>query len=212
MPSAEDLRRCGQSLYEKRLVWGTSGNISARTSPNEFLISATGSLLGFLGEEDIVACGVDEGRCQGPKPPSIEKELHRRVYQSCGDAVAVIHSHPFYSTLVACSGIEVRTDILPETMLHLRAVERVPYRHAGSDELAQLVAERACSSRVLLLENHGVVCWGRSLEEALIETETMEVLSRLLIVSRSCGVSLKYLGEGVALEFIRHLESIGKAA
>lgn len=209
----EDLRRCGQALLERGMVWGRSGNISARLEPDRFLISAAGSNLGFLRDEDIVLCRVEEDGWDGPVAPSIEAGLHRRIYQACGDtAMAVVHSQPFYATLVACSAVAVGTDLLPETMAYLGKVARIPYHHAGSRDLAEAAASTAPTSQVLLLENHGVVCWGPSLDDGLLKTETLELLCRLLIISRSGNVRLNYLGDSVVEGFRQHLRSIGKSA
>ena len=212
MQLREDLRECGHVLSEKGLVWGRSGNISAKVEPDTFLISASGSDLGLLRDEDIISCRIKKDVWEGTAPPSIEVGLHRGIYQACENAVAIIHSQPFFSSLVACCDTVVRPDLLPETMAYLGKVVRVPYYHAGSHELAEATAARARTSQVLLLENHGVVCWGQSLDEAFLKTETLEFLCRLLVVSGASGVSLNYLGEDVMKDFLQHLERTGKSA
>jgi len=210
MQAREDLIDCGRHLVELGLVWGHSGNISLKTEPNGFIISATGTNLGHLGDEDLVLCRIDRDAWEGSRRPSMETGLHRGIYHACKDAGAVIHSQPFYSTLAACSGLDIRTDCLPEAMAYLGQVERVPYHHAGSSQLAETVAAKAQSSRVLLLNNHGVVCWGSSLDECLLLTETLELLCRLLITSRAAGIPINYLGRETTEDFIRHLKSIGR--
>ena len=208
MDVRQDLRRYGRMLLERRLVWGHSGNISAKTEPNAFLITATGADLGALHDEDLVLCQIDKDSWDGAKHPSIERGLHQGIYRACKRAAAVVHSQPFYSTLVACSEIAVRTDLFPEAMAYLSSVERVPYYHAGSHELAEATASKAQAGQVLLLENHGVVCWGSSLDVALLRTETLEFLCRLVVVSHANGISLNYLGDDVIEDFGKHLRRI----
>ena len=210
MTEREELRRCGRLLVERGLVWGRSGNISARVEPNTFLISAGGSELGSLRDNDLILCRVDKDSCKGVKKPSMESGLHREIYRSCSDAMAIIHSQPLYSTLVSCSDITIRTDFLPEAMAYLGDVARVPYHHAGSRELAKAAAAKARVSQVLLLDNHGVVCWGSSLDEALLRTETLEFVCRLLALSRANDIALNFLGDTVAADFMRHLRDIGR--
>jgi ribulose-5-phosphate 4-epimerase/fuculose-1-phosphate aldolase len=206
----EELRRCGRLLAERRLVWGRSGNISARVDSDAFLISAGGSELGSLQDDDLILCRVGKDSCEGAKKPSMELWLHREIYRSCSDAMAIIHSQPLYSTLVSCCDIAVRTDFLPEAMAYLGDVARVPYHHAGSRELAEATAAQAGESQVLLLENHGVACWGSSLDEALLKTETLEFICRLLVLSRASDLALNLLGEDVAADFLRHLRNIDR--
>lgn len=208
MEMRDEIKRCGHIMLERRLVWGRSGNISVKVEPNAFVISAAGSDLGVLRDEDLILCHIDKNKCEGAKPPSIERGLHQGIYRACDDAVAIVHSQPFYCSLVACSDIAVRTDLFPEAMAYLGKVERVPYYHAGSYELAEATATRAHTSQVLLLENHGVVCWGSSLDEVLVKTEALEFLCRLLVISWTSGIDLNYLGKDIMNDFVRHRQTI----
>lgn len=209
-PIREELARCGQLLATAGLVWGHSGNISARVDAGSFLISGGGTDLGYLGTDGLVLCHTDQDRHEGAGRPSMEVDLHRLIYRECGEAQAVIHSQPFFTTVVACSSIEVRTDFLPEAMSYLATVARVPYHHAGSRALAEATASTAPTSRALLLDNHGAVCWGSSLHEALLLTQTLEFLCRLLVTSHTGNIPFNYLGEDVMQDFHRHLRSIGR--
>ncbi len=210
MSAQDELIDCGRALAEQQLVWGHSGNISLKTGPNSFLISASGTDLGLLQAEYIVGCQIDSYAFEGGRRPSMETGLHRGIDRSCSEAGAVIHSQPFYSTLVACSDMEIRTDCLPEAMAYLERVERVPYHHAGSKELAEATADAARAARVLILNSHGVVCWSSSLDEALLLTGTLEFLCRLLVTSHRSGIELNYLGTETIEDFRKHLKSIGR--
>ncbi|MFC1951158.1 class II aldolase/adducin family protein [Chloroflexota bacterium] len=196
----------GQALLQRELVWGSSGNISSRTDSNKFVISASGSDLGLLLDDDLIPCKIDQKSHEGLRQPSMEVGLHRNIYRSCEKANAVIHTQPFYSTVVACSNLDVRTDLLPEAMAYLKHVTRVPYHHAGSGELADAVAAAAVESRVLILNNHGVVCWGSSLGEAFIATETLELLCRIAVTARAGDINMNYLGKDTMQDFVDSLE------
>jgi ribulose-5-phosphate 4-epimerase/fuculose-1-phosphate aldolase len=211
MRTTEDLKRCGRVLDEKGLVWGRSGNISVRVESNTFMISASGVDLGNLCEDDFVICHLHDNTSKGVKPPSIERGLHQAIYKVHQDAGGVIHSQPFYTTLVACSSMAVEADLFPEAMAYLERIERVPYYHAGSDDLAQATADRASASYVLLLENHGAVCWGSDIDEALLRTQTLEFLCRLLVLSNASSITMSHLGEETMLSFLDHLNVIGRA-
>ena len=211
IPAVEDLKTCGHLLSERRLVWGRSGNISAKVEADAFLISASGSDLGALRSDDLVLCQIHADTCQGAKSPSIEKGMHQAIYKAVAEAAAVIHSQPFYATLVACSDITIKTDLFPEAMAYLDRIERVPYRHAGSPDLAKAAAAKACSSHALLLDNHGAVCWGYSIDEALLRTETLEFLRRLVVMSNISGNALNHLGRDTMVSFLEHLQLIKRA-
>ncbi len=208
MRMREELKRFGHQLAEKRLVWGRSGNISLKLSDDTFLITATGSNLGALADDELTTCQIKDDKWEGAKPPSMEKDLHRFIYQRQEKAKAIIHAHPFHATLVACTRMPLSTDIFPEAMAYLGSIMRVPYFHPGSLELAQAVAETAVSSQVLLLENHGTIISASSLDDAMLKTETLELLCRLVITARSAGIELKYLGKAAKEDFREHLKRI----
>ncbi|MFC1906041.1 class II aldolase/adducin family protein [Chloroflexota bacterium] len=210
MQVKDELVIYGQALSQRGLVWGHSGNISARADDDTFLISAGGSDLGLLLDDDFVDCRIDSDAYEGLRQPSMEVGLHRGIYRSCADAKAVIHSQPFYSTMVACTNIEIKTDLLPEAMVYLGDVARVPYHHAGSDELAQAVAVKAFDSRILLLANHGVVCWGDSLGQAFLATETLELLCRMIVAAHNGTIEMNYLGGNMMQDFKEHLKRLGR--
>ncbi len=210
MDAGTAIRECGRNLVEQGLTWGNSGNISARIDSGAFMVTAGGTSLGTLQDKDIIRCGIEDESYSGDRYPSMETGLHREIYRACSNARAVIHSQPLYSTIAACSSLIIRTDFLPEAMAYLDTVQRVPYHHAGSRELAKATATLAADSRVLLLSNHGVVCWGDSLEEALIITQTLEFCCQLLIVSQGSGLDFNYLGEDTTADFRQHLGRIGR--
>lgn len=207
-----ELIRFGRVLAEKRLVWGTSGNISKKTGQHGFLISAGGTCLGHLEPNDIIRCRMDTDGWEGDKRPSIETGMHRRIYQACPDISAVVHSQAIYSTIAACSSLEIPTDVLPEAMAYLDHIQRIPYLHPGSEALAEAVASHAKSGSILILENHGVVCLGSSLHDAVMKTEALEFVCRLLVISQSHHININRLGDKVQREFIKHLSDIGRDA
>ena len=48
-----DLQAAGRWMIDQGLTWGNAGNISARTAPDTFMITASGTRLGELAPDDI---------------------------------------------------------------------------------------------------------------------------------------------------------------
>ena len=185
----------GRAVIEKRLTWGTAGNISARLSGSEFLISASGYPLDRLGEESLVRCRLDGAESgHGPRP-SVETGMHSAVYAARPDVGAVLHASPFYATLVAASALELDANLTSDTAYYLRVVRRVPFHPPGSAALARAAAEHARGCDVLLLDNHGALTLGASPDEALTRLEALELLCRMLVYG-SLGVPLRSLAPG----------------
>ena len=186
------LMAAGRAVIEKRLTWGTAGNISARLSADEFLISASGFPLDRLGPESLVRCRLDDGAAgHGPRP-SVETGMHRAVYEARPDVGAVLHASPFYATLVAASALELDANLTSDTAYYLREVRRVPFHPPGSAALASAAAGQARGCDVLLLDNHGALTLGASPDEAVMRLEALELLCRMLVYG-SLGVPLRPL-------------------
>ena len=200
-----ELRACGKYMMDNGLAWGNAGNISARLDEDGFLITATGTFLGELGEDDFAACSL-AARGESPvmpgKKPSKEVPMHRAIYESRPDIGAVLHASPFYGTLFACAAEPVPSGLFVETMYYLERIERVGYYHPGSAELGEAVREKARRANVLLLDNHGVLVYDTNVKEARMALQTLEMACRMFVESRSAGIALNRLPETTERDFL----------
>jgi ribulose-5-phosphate 4-epimerase/fuculose-1-phosphate aldolase len=202
------LRKYSRQAFSLGLVWGTSGNMSARADAGSFFITASGKSLGDISEKDLIQCRIDSDSAD--RKASMEWRLHSVIYNNVKDAKAVFHSQAPYSTLMACAkNKKLKTSLIPEAIAYLNKIEVVPYHHAGSADLAKKAGEYAKKADVLLLENHGVVTYGPSIEEAVNKTLTFEFLCKLTVLSNAACMELKEIPAGKADEFLRLLK--GKA-
>ncbi|WEK54735.1 MAG: class II aldolase/adducin family protein [Candidatus Cohnella colombiensis] len=199
----QQLQQTGKYMMEYGLAWGNSGNISARTTDDRYLITASGTFLGELDDADLIECDLagnayaTEGRKASKETP-----MHRAIYESRPEIGAVLHASPFYSTLVASSKLEIPTNWFVETMYYLEKVERVPYYHPGSEALGEGVREKAKLANVLLLDNHGVLVYDTSIREARMALQTLEMACKMLITSQSAGITMSGLPTATEREFL----------
>jgi L-fuculose-phosphate aldolase len=63
----------------------------------------------------------------------------------------------------------------------LKDVPVVPYATPGSEALARNIGEALGGANACLLENHGAIAVGRSVEEAYYRVETLEMMSELTV-------------------------------
>jgi L-fuculose-phosphate aldolase len=202
------LQSAGRYLLANGLTWGNAGNLSARAAPDRYLITASGTHLGELGEGDFVEVALDlqpagtPALHRGGRKPSKEMPMHAAVYKARPEINAVLHASPFYSTLVACSAVAVPGDLFVEDMYYLERVARVGYAHPGSTDLGELVGEQATAANVLLLENHGVLVYDTSVREALMALHTLEMVCRMVIAARSAAIDFSPLPPEVVAGFL----------
>jgi L-fuculose-phosphate aldolase len=188
----QQLCELGHYLGERGLAWGTSGNISLRLDEQRFLISASGAWLGKLTPEQTALCFLHEERFVGAKP-SVETPMHRAIYRTRPEAQVVVHVSPPYTTLIACSSLEVPTDLNIENIFYVGRVARVPYIHPGTRQLADAVGEAAREHETILLSNHGVVTFHRSIPDVLMRVESFEMSCRLIVMAHMANVPLNHL-------------------
>lgn len=201
----QQLQQTGAYMMQYGLAWGNSGNISARTGDDTYLITASGTFLGELEKEDLVECGFDGHVFGGStRKPSKERPMHRAVYESRPEIQAILHASPFYTTMVACSSIDIPSNWFVETMYYLERIERVVYHHPGSEDLGSAVREKAKAANILILENHGVLVYDVSIREARMALQTLELACRMLVESHSANISIEGLSAETERDFLNH--------
>ncbi len=163
----------GRVLHELKLVSSHGGNLSIREG--DFLyVTKTGRMAGFLKEEDIVKLPIYE-KTEKDKEASIELIVHREIYKKNSDINAVIHAHPITATSL---GYFLKTFKPMDTEGEL-FIKEVPIieveKPSASEELAVAVAETFKKNfKVCIVKNHGSFSAGKSLNEALKYTSTLE--------------------------------------
>ena len=167
------------NLYEKDLLVSAGGNLSIRYDGG-MMITPSGRNKGSLTPDDMVKMTMD-GKVIGKGKPSIEYKFHLLMYERNEKTNAVVHCHPIYCTALAVKSEKVRTDLTPEGVILLGDVPLVPYRTPGSDELVREIGKVA-GSKAAILENHGAVTQGRTMEEACNRMEELEFQAHLQLV------------------------------
>lgn len=182
----------GRSLFERGYSCGSSGNLSVRLADG-FLVTPTNSCLGRLDPGRISRLDPDGGHTDGD-PPSKEAVLHLAVYAARPDAGAVIHLHSPHAVAVSCLAMVNRKNALPPlTPYYVMRVGRlplVPYVRPGHPDLAAAVGRAAAEASSVLMANHGPVCAGASLDQAVYAAEELEETARLFILLQGQKVRL----------------------
>ena len=175
-------------LYEKGFMEGAGGNVSAKL-PNSQIILTTpsGVCKGYLSSSDIVKIDYEGKIIEGKLKPTSETPMHTSIYKARPDINAVIHAHPPFCTGFACAGMPIDSSIFPEAIVMVGEVALVEYATPGTNDLAMKVSEAAKMHDALLLQNHGTVTLGVSLEEAYLKTEVLEETAHILLISTLLG-------------------------
>ena len=186
-----DLVRYGKRLYRLGFTPGTSGNLSVRLDGEYVLATPTGTSKSLLTRNDMVIVDLDGNQLAGSRKVTSEIGMHLAVYQRRDDISAVVHSHPPISTAFACAGRALDKPLCAEAIMTLGSVPLAPYATTGTREVADSLADFIPHHEAILMANHGVVTYGKSILDAFMKMETVEHFAQInLIVDQLGSASL----------------------
>ncbi len=194
----EEILYWSKRLYQKDLSPALSGNISIRT-PDGILISASGTCLNDMDENDIVLIDLNGNLIEGNKKPSSEKIMHCEIYSKRDDIKAIIHSHCPSITAFAVADTAINKAILPDFIANYDEIPVVPYYCPSSIELATSTGEYFEKYDAVLLKNHGIVLGDNSLQNAYYKLEMLKAYTETYFGAQVIG-SLKTLNKKQSLE------------
>ena len=172
------------SLFNRGLTSGSTGNISVKLDDG-WLMTPTGSSMGFLDPSKISKLDVDGNHVDGDKPTK-EAFMHMCMYDQRPKARAVVHLHSPYAVAVSCldglNSKDVMPAITPYYVMRIGALPLVPYFAPGDPTLGHALSEQAKDNHAILLANHGPVVAGSSLENAIYATEELEEAAKLYFI------------------------------
>jgi L-fuculose-phosphate aldolase len=174
-------------LYEKGFVTATDGNVSVRLPNGNVLTTPTSLNKGKVKESDLVEVTLEGKTVTSDRKPSMELDMHLFIYQQRSDANAVVHAHPTYATGFATARIPLDKHLLPEVVFGLGVIPLARYATPSTKEVAESIAPYVKTSTAILLENHGVVTFGKDLDDAFFKMEKVEHAAHIAFVARLLG-------------------------
>ena len=186
--------------------FGTAGNVSARFEKEE-LVGVTPSSQAYqdLKPEDICVIDFDQNLVSGEGVPSLEASMHLSVYRKRPEVGAVLHTHQHYASVLSVIN-EPIPPLFDEVSLYLGdPIEVVPYGMSGSPELmanVEAVVGNGCNGYIL--QNHGALCLGKTLEEAVTNAELLEKTAKVYYHALCTGKEIASLPPEI-LEFFKEL-------
>jgi 3-dehydro-4-phosphotetronate decarboxylase len=183
----DEICQVGQSLFQRGLTFGSSGNISVRLSDGGWLMTPTNASLGALDPARLSRFD-PEGRFLGGDAATKEAFLHFCMYGQRKDAGAVVHLHSSHSVAVSILADIDPDDVLPPLtayfIMRIGRLPLVPYFAPGDAALAKAVEKLAGRHHAVLLANHGPVVAGSTLANAQYATEELEETAKLFLMLR----------------------------
>lgn len=193
--SEYDLRQAiittGRLLYLSGLMVSNDGNISVRMSDGNILITPSGVTKGRISEEDLLVIDLDGNLIKPAANPALkptsEQPMHLEIYKQRPDVRAVIHTHLIFANALAISQGKVRMDVIPEAAIAFGDIPVTDFALPSSTENVTAIRSFVKNHDVMLIRNHGSLALGKNLDEALINTERLEHVSKTLTYATLLG-------------------------
>lgn len=180
-----------------RFVVGFEGNISQKIG-NKILIKSSGTELSSLTTEDIVTYDFNLNQLDNfDKKGSMELGFHK-YFLSHDDVNFVVHTHPVNCLKILCTKLSKKFSnkrLFPDQVIfNGKKSLLIPYVTPGSElekKIIELVEDWKIKfgklPEIILLQNHGIISFGKTLNECVIKTEICEKSAEIFLYSFESG-------------------------
>ena len=180
----KELVKIGRIIFELGLVGSHSGNLSCRREKDIF-ITATGTMLGWLTEDDIVNFRIDDDT---PHPKASSEYLtHWEIYKKT-DYNYVFHGHPPFAVTLSL----IKNEIIPIDVEGKYYFDRIPVvevkRAIGSQELADKVTRTILDgAQMVVVKGHGIFVAAKTVDEGINLMSVSESSSKIVYYRELIG-------------------------
>ncbi|KAK1472413.1 class II Aldolase and Adducin domain-containing protein [Colletotrichum cuscutae] len=185
----------------KGFTEGTSGHISVRdpVDPNTFWINPLGKHFGMLKASDMVQID-EEGQVIGGNRAAVNAAgfmIHSAIHKARPDIHAACHTHSPAGKAWSTFGKPL--DIVSQDTCNFWGIQAV-YRSFGgvvleADESQKIAESLGEKGRVIVLQNHGLLTTGGTVDEAAYLFTLMEKSCEVQIMVESTGLPKNIIGE-----------------
>jgi ribulose-5-phosphate 4-epimerase/fuculose-1-phosphate aldolase len=165
-----------QALVAKGYLIATGGNVSIRL-PNAKGFAVTPSNFDYMKmtAEDVCILDFELNPIEGQHKPSVEAAMHGAIYQARPDVQAVVHTHQVYASALTLIKAAIPALFDEQVRFLGRSVDIIPYGPSGTGLLKNQVAKHVKNHHnAFMMQNHGALVFGHSLERAMLNVEILE--------------------------------------
>lgn len=202
MPELDEVKAAvlaaAKELYERRLVSGTAGNVSGRVDDDRIVMTPSSVPYTTMTLEDLVVVDPAGEVVDGHRSATSEKALHLECYSRYPEVGGVVHCHARWASMFAVAHRPIPAGI-DEFVIYIGGdVPCAEYRQSGTGELAGEVAAHLVDRSAALMANHGLLCIGKDVEDALHSATVVEHNAQIMWGAEALGGVVALPEEAVA--------------
>lgn len=199
----------GRRLWQRDYTDGNGGNITVRVGDNLALCTPTLICKGFMKPEDMCLVDLDGNQLAGTRVRTSEAKTHFGIMKRQPNAKSCVHAHPPHATAFAIANVDIPSCLIPEAEVFLGKIGVAKYQTPGTAANADEVGEVGKIHQAVLMQNHGVICWGKDVEDAYWKMENIDSYCRTVWIAAGLGGGLHRFTGGQAKELINLRQKLG---
>ena len=178
-----------KDMLRRGLVEGTAGNISARRSDGNVVITPSSVDYRDMELDDLVLIDPDGGVLHAAegRAPSSEMQLHLACYKAFDDVGSVMHSHPVWATMFAIAHQSIPACIDEFAVYCGGDVRCTEYAASGTPDVGTNAVKALEGRGAALIANHGLVAVGPRPDKVLHVTALVERTAQIVWGAKALG-------------------------
>ena len=183
----QELIETARKMETYNLVKMSGGNVSLKVSDNLVLVTPSAMPYDTMVVDDIVVVDLKGNIVEGKRRPTSDLKAILYILNNMHSVNAVIHTHQPCAT--AFSLIEDKLPVISTTMVDevKGAVNVAPFTISSDEGMGIQTVKYAGDALCVILKNHGIMAYGKSLEQAL---------SAAVYLEETCDIYLKTVATG----------------
>ena len=184
------LAKAGRILAAQGQGEWTRGHLSLRCPQDPHLFWMKPKRVGLeeMTPDSLITVNLDGEKVEGENPRHGEVFIHSEILRARPDVNAVIHVHPLHAIVFSSLGKPFVAVGLPGAVFE----EGLPIFNETTQlittpERGAAVARSLGSCRAVILQNHGVVTVGASIEEAIYYAMALESACQMQVLAEAAG-------------------------
>ena len=168
----------------------TRGHVSIRIpgDPTHFMMKPHSHGFDEITEDNIVICNLAGDKVSGGGRRHSEVFIHSEIFKVRPDVTSVIHAHPVHAVALSATGQDLKMISQPA----ITFADGLPYYSdtvnlIRTPEAGAGVARALGQCKATLMRNHGVAVAGRTVEEAIVLTLSLESACQIQLLAQAAG-------------------------
>jgi L-fuculose-phosphate aldolase len=199
----------GRRLWQRDYTDGNGGNITIRVGDNLALCTPTLICKGFMTPADMCLVDLDGKQLAGTRKRTSEAMTHFGIMKRQPACKSCVHAHPPHATAFAIANVDIPSCLIPEAEVFLGKIGVAEYKTPGTPANADAVGEVGKTHQAVLMQNHGVIVWGKDVEDAYWKMENIDSYCRTIWIAAGLGGGLHRFTGSQAKELIDLRQKLG---